>query len=40
MNVGALDILLVEDKQDSLDLTLRAMRRKPWSSSFVAARSR
>lgn len=38
MNVGALDILLVEDNQDSLDLTLRAMRRENLANRIIVVR--
>lgn len=38
MNVGALDILLVEDNQDGLDLTLRAMRRENLANRIIVVR--
>jgi two-component system, response regulator len=38
VNVGALDILLVEDNQDSLDLTLRAMRRENLANRIIVVR--
>jgi two-component system response regulator len=38
VNVGALDILLVEDNQDGLDLTLRAMRRENLANRIIVVR--